>query len=158
MNYQKLAEVTEQSPIIGRDDLYYGGTGYKNDQGLGVQLQPQGGEGPLNAQAPAMPGADLIAVPITSLYDHGTTVVPSEVLHPRIPQPFIMLNPADADKQMAADGMTVDIIVNGASATVIVRVDEGIPAGFALVPRSMGISLDGPAAVEKIQVAENVTI
>ena len=42
LSYQKLAEVTEQWPIIGRDDLYYGGTGYKNDQGLGVQLHPSG--------------------------------------------------------------------------------------------------------------------
>jgi hypothetical protein len=53
--------------------------------------------------------------------------------------------------------MTVDIIVNGAPATVVVRVSESIPAGLALVPRSMGVSLDSPAAVEKIQVAESVT-
>ena len=100
--------------------------------------------------------ADLVAVPVTSLYDYGTTVAPSEVLHPRIPQPFLVLNPADADNQMATDGMTVDIIVNGASATVVVKVNEGIPVGFALVPRSMGVSIDGPAVVEKIQVAESV--
>ena len=40
---QKLAEVVEQWPIIGREDLYYGGTGYKNSQGLGVQLPLVGG-------------------------------------------------------------------------------------------------------------------
>ena len=158
LSYQKLAEVTEQWPIIGRDDLYYGGTGYKNDQGLGVQLQPQGGEVPSGAQAPAMPDADLVAVPVTSLYDYGTTVLPSKVLHPRTPEPFLLINPVDASKQKTTDGMTVDIVVNGVSKTVVIKVDKGIPAGFALVPRSMGISIDGPAAVEKIQVAETVSV
>ncbi len=101
LSYQKLAESHEQWPIVGRDDLYYGGTGYKNDQGLGVQLTPLGGEVPSNAQTPAMPDADLVAVPITSLYDHGTILVPSEVLAPRTPGPFLILNPVDADKQKA---------------------------------------------------------
>ncbi|MEZ0397163.1 MAG: NADH-quinone oxidoreductase subunit NuoG [Anaerolineales bacterium] len=39
ISYGKLAEVTEQWPIVGRGDLYYGGTTYENRQGLGVHLQ-----------------------------------------------------------------------------------------------------------------------
>ena len=66
------------------------------------------------------------------------------------------MNRTDADKQKATDGMTVKIVVNGASANVEVKVSDGIPAGFALVPRSMGVSLDGPAEIEKIQLAETV--
>jgi NADH-quinone oxidoreductase subunit G len=43
ISYAKLAEVCEQWPIIGRPDLYYGGTSYQNTQGLGVHLgQPVG--------------------------------------------------------------------------------------------------------------------
>ncbi len=38
ISYRRLAEVTEQWPIIGRGDLYYGGTSYQNSQGLGVHL------------------------------------------------------------------------------------------------------------------------
>jgi NADH-quinone oxidoreductase subunit G len=38
LSYGKLAEVSEQWPIIGRADLYYGGTSYQNSQGLGVHL------------------------------------------------------------------------------------------------------------------------
>lgn len=38
ISYEKLAEVHEQFPIIGRADLYYGGTSYQNTQGLGVHL------------------------------------------------------------------------------------------------------------------------
>jgi NADH-quinone oxidoreductase subunit G len=148
LNYKKLAESHEQWPIVGRDDLYYGGTSYKNDQGLGLQLAPLGGDVPSGAQTPAMPDADLVAVPVTSLYDHGTSLVPSEVLASRTPAPFLVLNPVDADKQKAHDGMTVSVHVNAGSATVVVRVDENIPAGFALVPRSMGISIAGPTAIE----------
>ena len=153
LSYQKLAESHEQWPIIGREDLYYGGTGYKNDQGLGVQLAPLGGTVPSGAQAPAMPDADLIAVPVTTLYDHGTTLLPSEILAPRTPAPYLVLNPADADKQKATDGMTVSVTVNGVSSTVVVIVDQNIPAGFALLPRSMGISISEPSAIE-IRMAE----
>jgi NADH-quinone oxidoreductase subunit G len=39
ISYGKLVEVTEQWPIIGRSDLYYGGTSYQNTQGLGVHLE-----------------------------------------------------------------------------------------------------------------------
>jgi NADH-quinone oxidoreductase subunit G len=38
ISYGKLAETTEQWPIISRSDLYYGGTSYQNSQGLGVHL------------------------------------------------------------------------------------------------------------------------
>jgi NADH-quinone oxidoreductase subunit G len=50
ITYGKLAEVTEQWPIIGRSDLYYGGTSYQNSQGLGVHLglaEKRHEEGPL---------------------------------------------------------------------------------------------------------------
>jgi NADH-quinone oxidoreductase subunit G len=153
LSYQKLAESPEQWPIIGREDLYYGGTGYKNDQGLGVQLAPLGGTVPSSAQTAVMPQAELIAVPVTTLYDHGTTLLPSEVLAPRTPAPYMVLNPADAEKQKATDGMTVSVTLNGASSTVVVIVDPNIPAGFALLPRSMGISISEPSTIE-IRMAE----
>jgi NADH-quinone oxidoreductase subunit G len=40
ITYQGLAEVHAQEPIIGRADLYYGGTSYMNSQGLGMHLGP----------------------------------------------------------------------------------------------------------------------
>ncbi len=42
LNYAKLAEVKEQWPIVGRSDLYYGGTTYENKQGMGVHLSAAG--------------------------------------------------------------------------------------------------------------------
>ncbi len=38
LSYARLAETNPQRPIIGRSDLYYGGTSYENNQGLGKQL------------------------------------------------------------------------------------------------------------------------
>ena len=35
LSYRLLAQVTEQWPIVGRGDIYYGGTLYANAQGLG---------------------------------------------------------------------------------------------------------------------------
>ena len=43
LSYQKLAETTEQWPIIGRSDVYYGGTSYANKQGLGCSASPAAG-------------------------------------------------------------------------------------------------------------------
>jgi len=88
--------------VVGRGDLYYGVAGYENSRS-GVQLMPaaQRGAVPIAhlAQLPAMPAVDtelLLAIPITRLYDRGTTVLPSKLLHQRIPQPYIVVNPADA--------------------------------------------------------------
>lgn len=159
LSYQKLSEVIDQWPIIGRGDLYYGGTGYENKQGLGVQLAPIGGQIPTSIKPPVMPGGKLIAVPVTKLYDHGTMVIPTELLHPRLVEPFIALNPADADAQKAADGMTVNLSLDGSFAPAVVVVDENVPAGFALVPRSCGIGINKPTEIEiKVVVLETINV
>ncbi len=154
LSYQKLAEVSAQWPIVGRGDLYYGGTGYENKQGLGVQLAPTGGEAP-QGQAYALPNGTLTAVPVTRLYDHGVMTQTAEVLQPRLVEPYIVLNPADAETQKATDGMTVTVSVNGASGAAVVVVDENVPAGFALVPRSCGIPVVEPTEI-RIGIAEAV--
>ena len=38
LSYAKLAETKQQFPLMNRGDLYYGGTGYENTQGLGAHL------------------------------------------------------------------------------------------------------------------------
>ena len=159
ITYQKLAEVSEQWPIVGRGDLYYGGTGYENKQGLGIQLPTQSETFKVSADPKGhkgLPKAEVIAVPITVLYDHGTMIDPSEVLHPRLPDPYILVNPRDSQTLKTTDGMLVAISINGgevSNATVIE--DESVPGGFALIPRSMGISINGPSEFE-IRIAESV--
>ncbi len=157
ITYQKLAETTEQWPIVGRGDLYYGGTGYENKQGLGIQLAPLGvQETPgVSTDPRGLPEGEVIVVPITLLYDRGSMITPSEVLHPRLPEPFILVNPKDSHTLKAIDGMTVGISINGGKTNnAVVKEDENVPQGFALIPRSMGVPIDKPSAFE-IRIAES---
>jgi NADH-quinone oxidoreductase subunit G len=162
VTYQKLAEVVEQWPLIGRSDLYYGGTSYENRQGLGVQLQPLaqredkiplGWLGP--DEVPSLENGALLAVPVTRLYDCGGTVAPSAILHSRIPEPYVALNHANALSRGIPDSAPVKIHLNGAVFTARARLDETIPLNIVLVPRSMGIPLAGPAPV-RIETIERV--
>ena len=163
--YRRLAEVEQQQPIMGRSDLYYGGTTYGNSQGLGVQLTPsaQKGEQPALSwpHIPQFPAAEgtLLAVPVTVLYDRGQTVWPSKLLHPRIPNPYVVLNPEDAVRQKlrvgeAGFGPAV-VELDGSEYLAEVRLDENIPAGMVLVPRSFGLPVLEPVAV-KLSLAEKV--
>lgn len=154
LDYAKLAEVYEQWPIIAREDLYYGGTTYENSQGLGVQL-PSGvelGETPsLTFEAPAeleQPKSGLLALPITLLYDRGATISVSEVLAPRLENPHVLLNPQDAEKLGLELGAAASLTLNGAQASLVTRLDNSVPPGTALIPRSLGLPISGPTPAE----------
>ena len=150
LDYQKLAEVHEQWPIIGREDVYYGGTGYANKQGLGVQLDNAAGRGePVSLEIfelSAGTSADgLLAVPISRLYDQGNLMRYASVMFPRIDEPFVVLSAADAS-QMGLNG-SAKVSLNGFSAEVDVKIDDSVPQGVVLVPRSFGLPLSAPAPV-----------
>jgi NADH-quinone oxidoreductase subunit G len=153
VNPGTLAEVSEQWPFIGRDLVNYVGTSYNNKQGLGVQLQPgtQRGER-LTIDLPAIPYTsvepdEFIGVPITRLYDRGKLLMFSEVLHPRLVEPYIVMNPSDAQVKGVEVGSRVNVVLNGSKSSVIAGVNSSTPAGYILIPRSLGIPVDGPASV-----------
>jgi len=164
LSYVNLSEVSEQWPIVGRGDLYYGGTSYENNQGLGVQLGSAAGRGaslaPGKIKKTAPSSADgLLAVPVTRLYDRGTLLLPSELLASRIPQPYVLLNPADAQQLKLGDGKAIQLLLGTAgvaSAPVIARLEEQVPSGVVLVPRSMGLPISDPTPV-KLRLA-NVAV
>ncbi len=162
ITYRRLSEAPPQWPIVGgRDDRYYGGTAYENSQGLGVQLMPvvQRGQAPtlawLEPPSPVEhPEGSLLAVPVTRLYDRGRTVLPSELLHPRLAQPQVILHPDDAAGLGVAANAEVHISLNGTQTSATAHLDEGVPEGAALVPRSLGIPIHEPLAVRILPVAE----
>jgi NADH-quinone oxidoreductase subunit G len=166
LTYPALAQVREQWPIVGRSDLYYGGTGYENRQGLGIQLQPDGLAGrwapaaadagiPEPAPSRAAPQAGEVWVaPVTRLYDRGTTVVPSASLAARMARPEVWLNAATALRLKVAHNDQVSLALEGGLALAQVKVDETLPDGVALVPRSVGIPVGYPQAVKVERVAE----
>jgi len=158
ISYQALGQTMDQWPIVGRGDLYYGGTTYENSQGLGKQLPPA----TLRGSAPTLgwvqpiesPSTDeLLAVPITRLYDRGSILRFSKVLQPRLPEPYLLLNPDDALRMEFKVGETVQAKASGVSATMVIHVDKNVPPGVVLVPRSLGLLINKPVPIQ-IQVLE----
>ena len=155
LSYAKLAEVTEQWPIVSRGDLYYGGTTYENTQGLGAQLVSAAERGEtvnlpeVREEAGLRPKEDeLLAVPVTKLYDRGTTVAPAELLTAHIGKATIALHPEAAKKLGLEAGKQVTVSFDGVSGEALVKIDETISAGVALVPRSMGLAIREPVAIK----------
>ena len=155
LNYAKLAEVKEQWPIVGRSDLYYGGTTYENKQGMGVHLSAAATRGEKlsiprvqKEAAPRPKENELLAVPVTKLYDLGTTITSSELLDQRVGEASISLHPDAAQNLGVEAGQTVNVSFNGVSGEAVVKLDNTISVGVALVPRSMGIAIHEPVAVK----------
>jgi NADH-quinone oxidoreductase subunit G len=163
VSYRRLAEVSEQWPVVGRGDLYYGGTAYENKQGLGRTLDlipgpsttlrlrsltwPPGQVGQTGRGEPKPLRPDegrWLALPVTRLYDLGITVAASELLKARIGEACIILPPEASKKLGVEAGGQVEI--NGRRLEV--RLDATIPAGVALIPRSMGVPITGPVIVK----------
>ena len=154
LSYRKLSETAAQWPVVGRGDMYYGGTTYQNDQGLGVQLaltaltphpspggKGAGGEG----KAALRPKENQwLAVPVTRLFDRGVTVATSKLLQGRIGEAGVIVHP-DAAKKLGL-GETAEVRLNGVTTQVRVILDRSVPASVVLVPRSMGLPIDAPAA------------
>jgi NADH-quinone oxidoreductase subunit G len=153
VNYQAMAAVEPQWPHVGGDDLYFGGTAFANKQGVGVKLASQAERGQEAQMAWVAPperakAGSLTLVPVTRLYDHGTTVKPSELLEPRLAPTRLGLNPKDAKRLKVAEGAQVEIRWNGRKARLPAVIDEKVPVGAALLGRSLGLPLSTPAAVE----------
>jgi NADH-quinone oxidoreductase subunit G len=155
LNYSRLAESAPQWPIVGRGDMYYGGTTYENTQGLGVQLSNTAQRGEkvglprIQKMPPRRPRSEtrLLAVPVTRLYDQGRMVTTADLLGPRIGGAFVAVNPASAEKVGVADGERAILSLDGAKEEVIVRIDRSLGTGVALVPRSMGLPILEPTPI-----------
>jgi NADH-quinone oxidoreductase subunit G len=159
LNYAKLAEVYGQWPIVGRGDLYYGGTTYENTQGLGAQLVPTAQTGvtvhipKVRKEAALRPKEkELMAVPVNKLYDRGITVNPAQLLDRRIGEATVTLHPSAAKNLGVESGSTVKLSFEGVNADVVVKLDDTISAGVALVPRGMGIAIREPVAARVLLV------
>ncbi len=143
--YKALAQVERQFPDVGGEDLYYGGTAYKNTGGLGVQI-PSTADGGATIEkytvnAPAAPKADsgkFVIVPMTRLYNREKTFVSSGIMHPRIPDAYAEVNSADAQTLGIADGDMIEIAADDAPAVQVrAHVNGGAPQGTVILPRHL---------------------
>jgi NADH-quinone oxidoreductase subunit G len=163
VSFQKLSETAAQWPEVGRKDLYYGGTGYDNQQGLGVQLIPAVQYGEMVAMpflAPVEPRltrpesgglklaeGDLLAVPVARLYDHGLMVESSPLLYPRLVKPALYLHPQEAARLGLEQNQMVEFTIAGVGFVAPVLFDMGVPSGVALAPRSVGLPIHQPVVL-----------
>jgi NADH-quinone oxidoreductase subunit G len=153
LTYQNLAKVESQWPHVGGESLYFGGTAFKNHRGLGVQVrlevapaEPVEIAWTMPVEKPGEEG--ILLVPVTRLYDRGTTVLPSRVLHPRLSALHIELNPKDANRLGISDGAHVEFRLDGKSVRLPAHLAETVPEGVALLPRSLGVSVINPIPIQ----------
>ena len=91
----------------------------------------------------------MLAVPVTRLYDRGTTVMMSaNLLRDRIGGPVITLHPEAAKNLGVEAGQLVNISFDGVSGDAMVKLDDTISVGVALVPREMGLTIREPVPAE----------
>jgi NADH-quinone oxidoreductase subunit G len=156
LTYAKVSEIKPQWPIVGRGDMYYGGTTYENTMGLGAHLTNAASRGepvevsrPQREAAPRPKENELLAVPVNKLYDRGTTVMQSaHLLRDRIGGPTILLHPEAARNLGLEAGELVTLSFDGVSGEARLKFDETISVGVALVPREMGLALREPTPAQ----------
>ncbi len=154
LSYDILGQIHEQWPRVGRNEVYYGGTGYENSFGLGAILPPVTGEKELPRRArmsePVKPlKAQWLALPVTKLYD-PSVVLTLSLLRDRISNEPISMNVEDAAAQNIEDGAEVTLKLAGNEYSVKVKVVSGQPKGTLLVARGFNLPLWQPAAVELV--------
>ncbi|MCJ7824502.1 MAG: NADH-quinone oxidoreductase subunit NuoG [Anaerolineales bacterium] len=153
LSYQSLAEVEEQWPPVGESDLYYGGTTFKNRQGLGVQLAPAAeNDQSIKIKWSTPPEfkskKGLLLVPVAELYDRGATVMPSEILHPRLASPQLRMSLKDAKNVGVVQGTPVELLIDGRTEELQAIAEEGVPEGVVLLGRGLGVPIAEPEYVE----------
>ncbi|MGD8821725.1 MAG: molybdopterin-dependent oxidoreductase, partial [Anaerolineales bacterium] len=153
LTYQSLAEVEAQWPHVGGDDLFFGGTAFKNAQGLGKRVPPSADRSELPPMVWSAPKSwsqkgKLLAVPVAELYATSTTLAPTEMLSQRMVPPELRLHPQEAKRLKLETGSQAEIGWDGYQERYPVVVDEDVPLGAVLVPCSAGAPLITPQPVE----------
>jgi hypothetical protein len=128
------------------------GTGNKNTQGLGVVLALQSEKRTTSPEAHfpqpvSTAKGEIVAVPVTVVYNRGLLMKASDLLKNRIPQAELSLHPADAAAVQAAEGDPLVISWSNHRFDGRVAIDDHQPQGVLLVKRDMGIPLTQPEAV-----------
>ena len=147
MTYPALARTEKQTPDVGGADLYYGGTAYTNNGGLGVQWVTTV-EGttvqPVSAPAPRqVPAGQLLVVPIRKLYNHEPEFEAStHLMHSHIDQPYAVFSAADAQTLGISQGDQVAVTMTAdpdrpITVEVTARIDSASPKGVLLLARHL---------------------
>jgi anaerobic selenocysteine-containing dehydrogenase len=91
---------------------------------------------------------ELLAVPVTKLYDRGLTVAADGLLKQRVGEAAVALHPEAAKRLGVEAGQRVTIHLAGVDGEAVVRIDDTISTGVVLVPRSMGLAIREPVSAK----------
>ncbi|HCS39957.1 MAG TPA: NADH dehydrogenase (quinone) subunit G [Anaerolineaceae bacterium] len=150
-SFNDLGATHEQWPLVGRNEVYYGGTGYENTYGLGVVLPLVTGESgmPRKTNMPDVlkPARNKwLALPVTHLYDQSLPVKTS-LLKDRIAN-TLSLHPDDAEALKIENGAVVTLKLGKEEYEQKVMVSTDQPKGKLLVTRNCGVPVWQPESVE----------
>ncbi len=144
IDYRSLSRVEKQFPDVGGDDMFYGGTAYKNRGGLGVVIPAAADNGgavaPGSVNLPETPKpakGQFVVIPATRLYNRETQFQPSAMMYPRIMTPFAEINEADASKLGIVNGDIVQVSTGSSNIRVRAHVNGGAPEGSIVLPRHL---------------------
>jgi len=153
LSYSNLAHFEKQFPLVGRTAMYYGGTIYDNEQGMGapLPLTALGTWAKLDAELPPpppdLPEGALLIVPVTYLYDRGTGLSNTPLLEKRRSSPALRIHPQTAAELGLAETAQAVLPLASGDFPVAVCLDEKAPRGVGLLPRSVGVPLTVPRAL-----------
>jgi anaerobic selenocysteine-containing dehydrogenase len=158
MTYRSLARSVEQWPKVGGEDLYYGGTAYDNQSGVGQQWSVTAESEPIEpyeiSEAHGTADSELVAVQIPALYQSGTLVDKSDVIASRVPHPVVFIHQEDAERLSISDGDVVTLQMNGAVVEGSAYVNGHGPAGTIMLRGTKAVPGSGLIAVQDIQVKD----
>lgn len=144
--------------------VYYDGTSYENNEGVGVQLATIADDGKsvlqLSLIQPLSQTADankLLLLPVARAYDGGEWTRGSKLLPRQVPAHAI-LGTADSARINVGIGETVTISSDTGSITLPVQIEAGLDAGVVLVPdvrgANLGTIVTGPTTTVTVTKAE----
>ncbi|MGA9349802.1 MAG: NADH-quinone oxidoreductase subunit NuoG [Anaerolineae bacterium] len=153
-----MMEIAELAPMyenIGCGDLGEGGLPRAEDDRdrsalVKAEYQPPGGD----------EGYPLALVTGRLLYDGGIHLGQSETMRQFVPEPFVEINPADAEAMGITDGAVVTVASSKGKLKLAARVSDDIRPGCVFVPQNfaeapVSVLLDETAAVTWVSVSSD---
>ena len=158
LDYRKLAWSEEQWPQVGGEDVYYGGTSYKNESGLGLQWATA-------AESENVPAFDLpeitagapdglTVVSTSALYRKGTLIELTTLLTDRVANPTLLLGTDEAERHGLSDGDRLSLNLAGSTIRAWAEVNGHVPAGAAFLRGAGPRGFAGPAEITKLTAQE----
>jgi NADH-quinone oxidoreductase subunit G len=158
LDYRKLAWSEEQWPQVGGEDVYYGGTSYKNESGLGLQWAAVAeSENVSTFELPEIAAGapdELTVVSTAALYRQGTLIGLTSLLADRIANPTLLLDAGDAERYGISDGDALSLNLDGLPIQAQAQVNGHAPAGAAFLRGAGPRGFVGPAEITKLTDTE----